>query len=308
MKNNEYIMVGTPTITKEIFRKVLIPLNNYDFKPSGGFWSSPYIGNIGISEWYSYLQDARSIARYKNLNQSTIFTLKEDSKILTLNTPEKVLQLAKKYPSIHHKLGYYEEITKVNTIFDFMQLSKDYDGVYIDYNTFIRGGETRVFDRLSVNSLLLFNLDCIKEYRTAPIIYDIDNPYSFPYIIPNTISDTQTIEEESDIHKILARTTEELFLDTINKCENYTFKDYDVFLSTMTITVKIVMEIIKKTEIEKINVIEKYLKSKGIYVKKEHIIQNIVLNYLSEYLSDNAKTIGTIPPSKIRTKKSYPIY
>mgnify|MGYP003308487294 CR=1 FL=1 len=29
MQNDKYIMIGTPTITKELFRKVLRPLNTY---------------------------------------------------------------------------------------------------------------------------------------------------------------------------------------------------------------------------------------------------------------------------------------
>ena len=47
MKENEYIMVGAPIITREVFRSVLRPLNNYGFKPSGGFWSSIHTSNIG---------------------------------------------------------------------------------------------------------------------------------------------------------------------------------------------------------------------------------------------------------------------
>ena len=78
MKNKQYIMVGSPLITKEIFRNVLRPLDNYNFIPNGGFWACELLSNIGnISDWYTYLLDARSIARYKNLNQSTTFTLKD---------------------------------------------------------------------------------------------------------------------------------------------------------------------------------------------------------------------------------------
>ena len=37
MINKKYIMVGAPTITKELFRNVLRPLDNYSFIPNGGF-------------------------------------------------------------------------------------------------------------------------------------------------------------------------------------------------------------------------------------------------------------------------------
>lgn len=308
MKNKEYIMVGAPIITKEIFRKVLIPLDNYSYKPSGGFWSSLYIGNTGISDWFSYLQDARSIARYKDVNSSTIFTLKEESKILTINNHEQILELARKYPSYHHILGSHEEITQSNTIFDFIKISGDYDGIYINYNMIVNENKTSVLNKFSVNSLLLFNLDCIKEYRSAPIIYDIDYPYCFPEIISDTIGECKKIDEESHEHKILSKITQDIFLNTINKSVNHTFKDYDEYLSSLIITVKIVMESIRKNEMKQIIDIKKYLQSKGIHIKEEHIIQNIVLNYFSEYLFQKYDLIKTLPKSKIKTTKRYQIY
>ena len=309
MKNKEYIMVGAPIITREIFRKVLIPLNNYSFKPSGGYWASEHISNLGnISDWFTYLQDAHSIARYKNLNQSTIFNLKDNAKILTINSLKQILELAEQYPSYHHILGYCEEITKKNTIFDFKKLSKDYDGVYIDFNAFWYPRETIVFDKLSVNSLLLFNLDCIKEYQTTPIVFDIDNPYSFPFIKKDTIETPQKIEEESYEHKMLTEITKEFYLDTMNKYYHYSFEDYDEYLSILTQNVSTVMKLLEKEEDKKITEISKLLQNQGMYTRKEQIIQNLVLNYLSEYLTENEEIIKTLPKSKIRKTKSYSIY
>ena len=109
MHTEKYIMIGTPVITKELFRKVLRPLNTYGLKPSGGFWASKHLYNdYLISPWFSYLtKDATSIARYKDLNNSVIFSLKENSKILTINDINQVPELCKKYPSYHHILGYH---------------------------------------------------------------------------------------------------------------------------------------------------------------------------------------------------------
>lgn len=305
MKENEYIMVGAPIITREVFRSVLRPLNNYGFKPSGGFWSSIHTSNIGnISEWYTYLLDARGIARNKNLNQSTIFTLKDNAKILIIDTPEKILELAKKYPSYHHTLGFYEPITDKNRVFDFEKLSQDYDGIYINFNVFINQFKTIVFDKFSTSSLLLFNLDCIKEYQSAPIIFDIDNPYSFPYIKPDTISVSQTVEEESYEHKILAKLTEELYLSLI---DNHSFRDYDEYLTTITQNVKTVISIIEKNNQKKVTEIVKFLESKGMMIKQGQIIQNLVLNFLSEYLINDEERIKSLPKSKVRTPKTYSI-
>ena len=308
MKNKEYIMVGAPIITRELFRKVLIPLNNYSFKPSGGFWSSAYIDNIGISDWFSYLQDAKGIAAYKNLNQSTIFTLKDNAKILTIDTLEKVLELAQKYPSYHQTLGFHAEITKENTIFDFSKLSQDYDGIYIDYNKFINQNQTIVFDNLSVNSLLLFNLDCIKEYKKAHITFELYNPYSIPHIKQDNIGIPQTVEEESYEHKFLSQKTQELYLNEMNQYTDYTFKDYNEYLNIVTQNIKKTINLLGLEESKKINEIIKYLQNKGMYTKTEQIIQNIVLNYISEYLLQDENRIISLPKTKVKERKRYPIY
>lgn len=308
MKNKEYIMVGAPIITRELFRKVLIPLNNYSFKPSGGFWSSAYIDNIGISDWFSYLQDAKGIAAYKNLNQSTIFTLKDNAKILTIDTLEKVLELAQKYPSYHQILGFYADITKENTIFDFGKLSQDYDGIYIDYNKFINQNQTIVFDNLSVNSLLLFNLDCIKEYKKAHITFELYNPYSIPHIKQDNIGIPQIVEEESYEHKFLSQKTQELYLNEMNQYTDYTFKDYNEYLNIVTQNIKKTINLLGLEESKKINEIIKYLQNKGMYTKTEQIIQNIVLNYISEYLLQDENRIISLPKTKVKERKRYPIY
>lgn len=308
MQKKEFMMVGAPIITKEIFRKVLMPLDNYSFKPSGGFWSSPFLGNLGISDWYTYLQDASSIARYKDLNQSTIFTLKDDAKILIIDTFEKILELAQKYPSYHHIQGFYNEITTTNTIFDFSKLSQDYDGIYIDYDKFMCQNKTIVFDKLSVNSLLLFNLDCIKEYKTTPITFDIYNPYSFPYIKKDEIKPPQKVEEESYEHRILTEKTELLYLEAMNKYTYHSFEDYDKYLTALTENVKKVMGLLSENEIEKIIKIEKYLQSNGMHITSEQIIQNLVLNFMSEYILQDEERIKTLTKSTIKTSKRYQIY
>ena len=164
MKDKTYIMIGMPIISKEVFRKILRPLNNYSFKPSGGFWASEHNGNIcNISDWYNYLLNADSIARYKNMNQSVIFTLKESANILFIDSQEQILKLASLYPSYHHILGYYKETTSNSTIFDFETLQEEYDGIYINYNKIYNSNKTIVFDDWKSNTLLLFNLNCIKR-------------------------------------------------------------------------------------------------------------------------------------------------
>lgn len=313
MNNRKYIMVGAPIITREIFRNILRPLNNHTFKPSGGFWSSPYINHFyNISDWYTYLMDARSIARYKDLNQSTIFTLKENAKIITIDTKEKVLELAIKYPSQHQLLGFYDDITSENTIFDFEKISQDFDGIYVNFNTisndtFDPQKETIVFNGWNVNTLLLFNLDCIKEYQTVPIIFNIDNPYSFPYIKEELIGKPQLVEDESNEHYDLAKLTEELYLELMNKFSTYQFKDYDEYLTITTQNAKEVISIIEKNEEKRINEIKALLQSKNMIVETGLIAQNLALNELAQYLTKDEERIKSLSKSKIRDRKTYVI-
>lgn len=309
MQNNKYIIIGTPIITKELFRKILRPLNTYGLKPNGGFWASNHIYNdYIISPWFSYLtKDATSIARYKKLNDSVIFSLKENSKILTINNIDQVIELCNKYPSYHHILGFHQEVTDFNRCFDYEELSQDYDAVYIDFNYFQTQFQTNIFDSFSCNSILLFNLECIKEYQTAPIVFDIDNRYSVPHIKEETIGPTTTIEEESYEHKILSTLSQNTFKEIISKYDNYSFIDYDEYLIKIIETTKIVIDILIKNEQDKINNINKRLKQNNLIVENYLIIYNIVLNYLSCYLNEDIERIKILPQTKKRQLKSYSI-
>ena len=40
MKEKEYITIGNPIITKDVFKQILRPLDNYTHKPIGGLWAS----------------------------------------------------------------------------------------------------------------------------------------------------------------------------------------------------------------------------------------------------------------------------
>lgn len=306
MNNKQYIMIGAPTITKEIFRNILRPLNNYGFKPNGGFWASELISyRYTISDWFTYLQyEGTSIARHKNLNESNIFTLKEDAKILIINTVEKVLELAEQYPSYHHILGYFKNISERNTIFDYEKLSQKYDGIYIDFNYFQNQFRTDVFDSFGSNSLLLFNLDCIQSYQTAPIIFDIDNPYSLPYIDDDKISTSIYIEKETWEHQKLTDISQEIFNNLMYKHTISNFKDYDEFLSKVIENIVTTINHLTK-EKDKITTIRKILKEQKMIVSEELIVRNIVLNYLSKYLTQNQIKIEQLPQTKIKQLKNY---
>ena len=187
MKETKYITIGTPIISNDIFRNILRPLDNFSLKPTGGLWASKFNLPYGkICPWFDYLLDARGIARsiseYRDLTKATIFTLKEDANILTINTSNQILELSKKYPSYYQSLNYIYEITERNTIFDYEALSKVYDGIYINYEEIYREIKSEVFDSWSIDTLLLFNLNCIKEYQSVKINVNFHDLYPLPYI------------------------------------------------------------------------------------------------------------------------------
>lgn len=306
MNNKKFIMIGSPIISIEMFRNILRPLNNYSFKPNGGFWACELLSNIGnISDWYTYLLEASSIARYKNLNQSTIFTLKDNANILIIDTDEKVKKLSKKYPPYHHILSYYKNDTEDYTIFDYEKLSQDYDGIYVNVNKLSFKLQITTFNNWDVNSLVLFNLDCIKEYQTTPIIFDINNPYSFPIIDEDKISEKKKIEEEHTEHKYLSEFTKELLQEQTNELKIDHFKNYDEYLTTIIERNKNIMTILEQNEKEKIDQIIKYLNSKQVSITDKHLIQTIILNNLSKYLLEKEQDIKTLPKSKIKNIKYY---
>lgn len=307
MEQKKYIMVGAPIITKELFRNTLRPLNNYNFDITGGFWSSEYINeSYNISDWFTYLRQVYEIAVQKNLNQSTIFSLKENTKILTIDSPQVIQNLANKYPSYHYLLGYFDTPIKKDIVFDFEKLSQDYDGIYVNKKNLGYYINSSIF-RDWVNSLVLFNLDCIKEYQTAPIIYDKDNPYSIPYIDMTQISDYQQIEEESYEHRMLSLLAKQIYLELISKYDTFSFEDYDEYFTTITQTIKNVISTIIQNEETKINKIISYLQSKNITTNKEIVISNIVLNYLTKYLIQDEERIKNLPKSKTKNLKWYPV-
>lgn len=301
MNNKKYIMIGAPIISKEIFRNILRPLNNYNFIPNGGFWASDYINEFEISKWNKYLQYATELAQKKDTAQSTIFTLKDNAKILKIEKQDDILLLSKKYPSYHHILGFIEDIDEKKTCFDFEMLSKDYDGIYVDYKNISRENKTIIFKDWIVNTLLLFNLDCIKEYQKAPII----NEFGYTYISTDKVSKPISIEEESYNHRILSQISYTLYQELMNKYRTYAFKDYDEYLKIIIYESKIVIDIMLEDELPKIKHIQEYLQSKGMNITIKRIITNIVQNNITNYLINDIERIKSLSKTKTKILTSY---
>lgn len=304
--NREYIMIGFPIITRELFRSLLRPLDNYDFKPNGGFWASEYNEDAGnISEWCSYLSDADSIARKKDTKHGVIFTLKENARILKISTEEDIINLAKKYPSYHHLLNYYKDYpTESNLSFDFEELEKEYDAVYVDYNNIQTKTKNNSFYSWSVNTLLILNLDCIKEYRSVEIG---KTNYGFQTIIYiSSMSESKQIKDRSSYYDELYKKFEHIFL-TKYKLERVKIRDYNDYYIYI---LKITSESIKlscKLYSELLKEIQKILNSDDININEEIIMRNIGANYLAHFLNSNKEKIKTLNKSKHKKMKFYHI-
>ena len=306
MEKQKYIMVGMPIISKDIFRSVLRPFDNYTFKPTGGFWSSTLKNNAyNISDWFNYLLDERDLARKKDIKHATVFTLKNNAKILEINNPEDIVELSKKYPSYHHLLNFYKELTYRNTIFDFEALSKDYDGVYLNYNK-IMCSDIISFDSWSVNSLLLFNLDCIESYITAYINVNIDEDYVIPYI--EKTSKDMIVLDHSESYLEIYKEVETLFLELMSKYQIIDFKDYDNYFTILINCAKECLKIISKNRKKTISIMYKKLKEQEIKIEEHIIIRNIVLNYLSDYLNKDIERQKTLTKTIHNKPKSYSLY
>lgn len=187
---------------------------------------------------------------------------------------------------------------------DYEKLSQDYDGIYLDYHK-VRFDNPKIFESWSVSTLLLFNLDCIKEYQRAQIHYELDQRDPLYYIYEDSISDTKTIDEESFERQELSKIAKYIYLDLMSKYQNYSFKDYDEYLETAIAKTSEAINLIMKNEDKKIAEIQKLLKSQGISKEKIFIIGNILLNNLTNYFLNDEKRIKHLQKTKTKESKNY---
>lgn len=302
----QYVTIGTGTISGNIFRRILRPLNNYTFKPTGGLWASQF-NKYMISDWYEYITyEGSYLQAIKNINVASIFTLKEKTNILTIDSINQINELVKKYPSYHHVLGLCEPLTTKNKIFDYEELSKEYDGIYVNYYKLNFSKEIETFKDWSVNTLLLFNINCIEQYQSI-VINKQDTYYSedLPQII--STSESKIVSKPSNAYIYLYQYVNKLFNELIAFYPNIT--DYNNYLETIAEIIKKCKILITKEKEKEIKELFKILESEKIPLynkkQKEIAIYNIILNYLSEYLINNKNYIKELPKSMIKQRKWY---
>lgn len=260
-----------------------------------------------VSDWYEYIiYEGSYLQAIKNITLAAVFTLKDVAKILTIDSCNQIKELAKKYPSYHHILGLCEPLTTKNKIFDFEELSREYDGVYINYYGINFSREIETFKDWSINTLLLFNIDCIEKYQSINIMPQ--NPYNsedLPQII--STSNDKTINKPCDIYTHLYLYTKNLFNELLSFYPNIT--DYDNYLETIAEIIKRCKVLITNEKSKEIKELFKTLENEKIPLfnerQKEIAIYNIILNYLSEYLINSKEIIKELPKSMIKQRKWY---
>ena len=279
----EYVTIGTKNIAEDIFRKILRPLDINFYKPNGGLWSSEFISRIYcISEWHDYLlYEDQETASYKNINAGAIFTLKNNAKILNIDSEEKIIELSQKYPSWHYILTHYDN-PELNII-DFETLSKDYDGVEVSINKLGYNKPGLTFNSWSVNTLLLFNLNCIEKYQSVDIEVSLFNYDKRPYI--SKISNPKQVLNHSEYYEEVYNYITIIF-NKILKATNYQKTNYQEYFNYLINTEKCI-DLALNMQKPNINIINTRLKDNDIQISNETLIRNIAYNYLSEYLAKN---------------------
>ncbi len=278
----EYVTIGTKNIAEDIFRKILRPLDINFYKPNGGLWSSELISRIYcISEWHDYLlYEDQETASYKNINAGAIFTLKSNARILNIDSEKKIIELSQKYPSWHYILTHYDN-PKLNII-DFEALSKDYDGVEVSINKLGYNEPGLTFSSWSVNTLLLFNLNCIEKYQSIDIEVSLFNYDKRPYI--TKISNPKQVLNHSEYYEEVYNYITIIF-NKILKATNYQKTNYQEYFNFLINCTEKCINIALNMQKSNIDIINTRLKNNDIQISNEALIRNIAYNYLSEYLT-----------------------
>ncbi len=206
-----FITIGTKSINQELFRKVVPFPNNYVTKPYGGLWLSPYYG-INANEWLGYLEYKRSLFYMKFNGCGALVNVKDNANILRINSVNDFEKAYQKYPSPYFELR----------VLDYMKISKDYDGIFIDRGVLDKIG----FSDWCISSLVIFNLECIGTYVPLDIDYVYES-YSIEFSIAKA-HEEKTIAPINSSYQTLYRILKESFEKEISKMDfvNLPYDEY----------------------------------------------------------------------------------
>lgn len=148
LSNFDYVHIGNDKIIKELWLDI-INVDNQT-KPLGGFWTSPFNNIKGsISDWTDLIWENEERLSHFSYEHGCLIKLKDDANICYLSNDKEIYQIKQFY-----------NMTQIN----YEKLSTIYDAVYVapwSMGYDLRHGE---FDKWSVRTLLIFNLDIIDCY------------------------------------------------------------------------------------------------------------------------------------------------
>lgn len=164
-----FLTVGIDYLDKKQFRNIR---NRDQFKPINGLWTTHQDINVPWhNPWIDYLIfNNHSVFNLKYgqytdyVLPAVFFTLKKKARILIISSRKDVENLHNNYP-------YGSNVFFV----DYEKLSADYDGIF--FNTYAifqcEHLDSEFFNTgvspLCVNTLILFNLECIKYYQKSEV-------------------------------------------------------------------------------------------------------------------------------------------
>ena len=187
-------------------------------------------------------------------------------------------------------------------------LSKAYDGIYINYENIYREIKSEVFDSWSIDTLLLFNLNCIKEYQSVKINVNFHELYPLPYInMKKDLSTPKLISNRSINYNEIYNYVESIFKELTKDIKVQSFSNDDRFFETIIYYANEALKIATISKEKEIKLIQESLKENNLEIAEKIIIRNIVLNYLSEYLYQEQDKIITLPKTPSSKRKMYKI-
>ena len=162
----KYLTVGTKNIREDLFKCIEDNDLSRSMKPRGGMWFTEYDENIkNYNRWVDFLMMRPNILFYKNKSDNpfiqpcSVISLREDVNLYALHNKATLDYLLKCFP--------------YNDKFSYEELSRYYDGIYVDYGSLVHDNNSydiiSKFSSFDVSSLILFNLDCIDYYQSGNV-------------------------------------------------------------------------------------------------------------------------------------------
>ena len=177
----KYFNFGINEIREDKFN----PIDNSkaidDIKPIGGLWATKHNEEYkDFNKWIDFILYYNKHLFFYKYNKAdglvnwhqpcSLITLTDKANLFNLTDIDKYNYLLKKYPYDNNRFSYKD-------------LSKNYDGLYIEPNRIenskLDDNTKKKINKFGLDSLVLFNLDCIDYYQKGivsiePFEYECD--------------------------------------------------------------------------------------------------------------------------------------